>query len=145
MCTLNVLPAASWPFFSFSTMSGSPAAARKVGSQSWCWTISLETTPAGILPGQRTIIGTRNAPSQFVFFSLRKGVVPASGQVFMCGPLSVAVHDDRVLSDPELVEQIEQLADVLVVVDHRVVVGRLPAAGLARGSGASCASGGACA
>ncbi len=45
MCTLNFLPAASWPFFSFSTMSGSPAAARNVGSQSWCWTISLETTP----------------------------------------------------------------------------------------------------
>ena len=41
-----------------------------------------------------------------------------------------AVHDDRVVGDPELVEQIEQLADVLVVVDHRVVVRRLPAAGL---------------
>jgi hypothetical protein len=78
-----------WPAFSFSTMSGSPAAARKVGSQSWCWMISFETTPAGIFPGQRTISGTRNAPSQFVFFSLRNGVMPPSGQVFMCGPLSV--------------------------------------------------------
>ena len=89
MCTLNVLPAASWPCLSFSTMSGSPAAARNVGSQSWCCTISLETTPAGILPGQRTSSGTRNAPSQFVFFSLRNGVIAPSGQVFMCGPLSV--------------------------------------------------------
>jgi hypothetical protein len=26
---------------------------------------------------------------QLVFFSLRKGVMPPSGQVFMCGPLSV--------------------------------------------------------
>ena len=70
-------------------MSGSPAIARNVGSQSWCWTISLETTPAGILPGQRTSSGTRKAPSQLVFFSLRNGVIAPSGQVFMCGPLSV--------------------------------------------------------
>jgi len=40
-----------WPPFSFSMMSASPAAARKVGSQSWCWMISFETTPAGIAPG----------------------------------------------------------------------------------------------
>ena len=33
--------------------------------------------------------GTRKAPSQFEFFSLRKGVIAPSGQVFMCGPLSV--------------------------------------------------------
>ena len=31
----------------------------------------------------------RNAPSQFEFFSLRNGVMPPSGHVFMCGPLSV--------------------------------------------------------
>jgi hypothetical protein len=51
--------------------------------------ISFDTTPAGMLAGQRIISGTRKAPSQFVFFSLRNGVMPASGQVFMCGPLSV--------------------------------------------------------
>ena len=89
MCTLKVLSPTVCPAFSFSTMSGSPAAARNVGSQSWCWTISFETTPAGILPGQRISSGTRKAPSQFVFFSLRNGVMPPSGQVFMCGPLSV--------------------------------------------------------
>ena len=77
------------PALSFSTMSGSPAAATNVGSQSWCWMISFDTTPAGILPGHRTISGTRKAPSQLVFFSLRNGVMPPSGQVFMCGPLSV--------------------------------------------------------
>jgi hypothetical protein len=32
-----------WPFFSFTTISGWPAAARNVGSQSWCCTISFET------------------------------------------------------------------------------------------------------
>ena len=90
MCTLNVLPAASWPCFSFSTMSGSPAAARNVGSQSWCWTISLETTPARSSRASARSAGTRNAPSQFVFFSLRNGVIAPSGHVFMCGPLSVA-------------------------------------------------------
>ena len=58
---------------------------KNVGSQSWCWTISFETTPAGLLPGHRIISGIRNAPSQFVFFSLRKGVMPPSGHVFICG------------------------------------------------------------
>ena len=49
----------------------------------------LRTSPAGMWPGHRTIAGTRYAPSQFEFFSLRNGVMPASGQLFMCGPLSV--------------------------------------------------------
>ena len=72
--------------------------------------ISLETTPAGILPGQRIISGIRKAPSQLEFFSLRNGVMPPSGQVFMCGPLSVRVDDDGVLGDAQLVEQVEQLS-----------------------------------
>src|SRR5208282_5760571 len=109
-------------------MSGSPAMARKVGSQSWCWTISLEIWPGWILPGQRTTIGTRNAPSQLVFFSLRNGVIAPSGQEFMCGPLSVE-YMTSVLSS-ELVESVEHLTDVLVVIDHRVVVRRLPASRL---------------
>jgi hypothetical protein len=46
----------------------------------WC-TISLDTVSALILPGQRTIAGTRQPPSQLVFFSPRNGVIPASGQV----------------------------------------------------------------
>jgi hypothetical protein len=37
------------------------------------------------------------------------------------------VDDDGVLGDAELIQQVEQLAHVPVVVDHRVVVGRLPA------------------
>ena len=51
--------------------------------------ISLETEPGLMCPGQRTMAGTRKAPSQLEFFSLRNGVMPASGQEFMCGPLSV--------------------------------------------------------
>src|SRR5262245_56361827 len=37
------------------------------------------------------------APSQFEFFSFRKGVIPASGHEFMCGPLSV-LYITKVLS-----------------------------------------------
>jgi hypothetical protein len=70
-------------------MSGSPAAASSVGSQSRPLKISLDTASAWILPGQRIMAGTRKAPSQLVFFSLRKGVMAPSGHEFMCGPLSV--------------------------------------------------------
>ena len=63
-------------------MSGSPAAAIRVGSQSSPLTISFEIEPGWIRPGQRIRHGTRKAPSQLVFFSLRNGVVPASGQEF---------------------------------------------------------------
>ena len=66
------------PFSSFSLMSGSPAAARKVGSQSWCWTISFETDARpGSCPASGSCTGTRKAPSQLVFFSLRNGVIAA--------------------------------------------------------------------
>jgi hypothetical protein len=43
--------------------------------------ISFEIEPAAILPGQRTMACTRQAPSQFVFLSPRNGVAAASGQV----------------------------------------------------------------
>ena len=43
--------------------------------------IVLDTDPASIWPGKRTIVGTRQPPSQLVFFSPRKGVDAASGQV----------------------------------------------------------------
>ena len=39
--------------------------------------------PGLMWPGQRTRHGTRNAPSQFVFFSERNQVIAPSGQVFM--------------------------------------------------------------
>ena len=45
-------------------MSGTPAAASNVGSQSRFETISLHSLPGLVTPGQRTSQGTRNAPSQ---------------------------------------------------------------------------------
>jgi hypothetical protein len=68
---------------------GIATAASRVGAQSRCDMISFETERGSSLPGQRTIWGTRNAPSQPVFFSLRNFVVPASGQELRCRPLSV--------------------------------------------------------
>ena len=47
-------------------------------------------------------------------------------------PVVGRVHHEGVLRDAELVQQVQHLADVLVVIDHRVVVGRLPAPGLAQ-------------
>ena len=70
-------------------MSGSPAAANNVTNQSLWLTMPVSTLPAAMRPGHRTSAGTRYAPSQLEFFSLRNGVIPASGQEFMCGPLSV--------------------------------------------------------
>ena len=83
------MPLAVYPTRSFPTMSGSPATAQSVGIQS-LWLISwLVTVPGLITPGQRTRQGTRKAPSQLVFFSLRNQVMAPSGQVFMWGPLSL--------------------------------------------------------
>ncbi len=70
-------------------MSGSPAAASSVGSQSSCEKMSLTIVPGLITPGQRTSIGTRKPPSQVVPFSPWNGVVPPSGQVPVSAPLSV--------------------------------------------------------
>ena len=131
MWTLKSLPAASWPSSSFATTSGSPAIARNVGSQSWCCTISLDTTPASIRPGQRTTIGTRKAPSQLVFFSLRNGVIAPSGQLFMCGPLSVLYMTNVSSAMPSSSSRSSSSPTLLVVVDHRVVVRGLPRPGLA--------------
>ena len=101
-------------------MSGSPAAASSVGNQSRPETISLDTSPGLIWPGQRIIAGTRKAPSQLVSFSLRNGVVAASGQENWFGPVVGCVDDDGVVGDAEIVERLEELADVTVMLDHAV-------------------------
>ena len=112
-------------------MSGSPAIARNVGSQSWCWTISLVTHARRHLAGPAH--EQRNAERAFPVGVLlaaerrHRAVRPA----VHVRPVVGAVHDERVVGDAELVEQVEQLADVLVVVDHRVVIRRLPAPRLA--------------
>ena len=59
MCTLKFLSPTWWPCLHFSTMSGSPAAARNVGIQSWCWTISLDTDAGLDLAGPADQLGDR--------------------------------------------------------------------------------------
>jgi hypothetical protein len=81
----------------------------------------LSVTPAGKRPGQRMKAGTRKAPSQFEFFSPWKGVVPASGGVVVRAVVR-RVLDDRVVGEAEVVDQLQQLTDVHVVLDHAVAV-----------------------
>ena len=42
------------------------------------------------------------------------------------------VQDESIFGNAELVEIIENLADIFIVIDHCVMVGRLPSAGLAQ-------------
>src|SRR5271167_2236165 len=78
-------------------MLGSPAAATNVGNQSSPEKIPFSTFPAGTLPGQRTIAGTRKPPSSPVPLPPANGVCPPSGQVKFSAPLSV-VNTTMVLS-----------------------------------------------
>src|ERR1700683_2549634 len=74
---------------SSAAMFGLPAAATKVGSQSRPETMPFSTLPAGTLPGQRMMQGTRKPPSSAVPLPPAKGVCPPSGQVKFSAPLSV--------------------------------------------------------
>src|SRR6476620_789846 len=103
-------------------MSGSPAMAQKVGTQSLWLISSLVTVPGRIAPGQRTRQGTRKAPSQLVFFSERNQVMAPSGHVFMCGPVVARIDHDGVGGDAHVVERLEQSADGVVVLLHAVDV-----------------------
>ena len=57
----------------------------------------FSTLPAGTLPGQRIIAGTRKPPSNTVPLLCAKGVCPPSGHVKTSVPLSV-VNTTMVLS-----------------------------------------------
>ena len=87
------------PAFSFSTMSGSPAAARNVGSQSWCCTISLDTLPRLDLsrPADHLRNPERALPVGGLLAAERGGraVGPGVGMRAVVG----AVDDDGVLGD----------------------------------------------
>ncbi len=48
------------------------------------------------------------------------------------------IHDDGVVGDAQVIQRLEDRADVLVVVNHRVVVFALPAAGLPHALGLHC-------
>ena len=62
---------------------------------------------------------------------MRNGVIAPSGQRVHVRTVVGRVHDEGVVGDAEVVERLEDRADVLVVVDHGVVVLALPTAGLA--------------
>ena len=67
------------------------------------------------------VLGVENFISKGENSSLRNGVIAASGDEFMCGPLSVE-YMTKVLSAMPI-ERLEHCPDVLVVVDRGVVVG----------------------
>ena len=83
----------------------------------------LEIEPALILPGQRTSNGTRKAPSQLVFFSLRNGVVAPSGQELLCGPLSVEYMTKVSSAIPSWSSRLKHLSNIFIMVDHRIMIG----------------------
>ena len=117
------------PFSNRSLIVVSPAAASNVGNQSSPEKISVDTSPALICPGQRIMAGTRNAPSQLVSFSLRNGVVAASGQRELIGTVVGRVDHDGVICYPQVIERFEELAYVLIVLNHAIgiFVARHPA------------------
>ena len=99
-------------------MFGLPAAATRVGNQSRPEMMPFSTLPAGTLPGQRIIAGTRKPPSMTVPLDCANGVCPPSGQVKTSVPLSV-VNTTIVLSlTPMLLELLHHQADVVVELRH---------------------------
>ena len=60
----------------------------------------FSTLPAGTLPGQRIIAGTRKPPSKAVPLPPANGVCPPSGQVKFSAPLSVVKTTMVLLSKP---------------------------------------------
>ena len=91
-----------------------------------CEKISLDTVPGLITPGQRIAHGTRQPPSQLVSFSPRNGVEPPSGQLMTSAPLSVEYITMVLSAMPELIELVEQFADVPVVLHHAVGIDAQP-------------------
>ena len=115
--------------------SGSPAIARKVGSQSWCWMISLEIGPGFDLA--RPAHQHRDAERAFpvgVLLAAERGHAAVRPRVHVRAVVG-RIHDEGIVGDAELIEEVEHLADVLVMVDHGVVIGRLPPSRLAQALG----------
>ena len=119
---MNVLPAASWPLSSFSLTSGSPAAARNV------W---QPVVPADDLVGHRPGLDLARPAdhARHPERALPVGVLLAAERGH--GAVRPGVHvravvgrveDDGVVGDLQVVERLEQLADVPVVLDHAVGV-----------------------
>ena len=103
-------------------MFGLPAAATKVGNQSSPDMSPFSTLPAGTLPGQRTMQGTRKPPSSTVPLPPANGVWPPSGQVKFSAPLSVREHDDGVVRRARSFELLHHRADDVVELRHARLV-----------------------
>ena len=107
-------------------MSGSPAAARNVASQSWWVTMPFDHRAR--LELARPAHESRHAPAAFPVGVLLgperrdAGIRPAVVVDAVVG----GVHDDGVVGDAQFVELVQHLADALVVGDHHVVVVSLP-------------------
>ena len=75
----------------------------------------------------------RNAEGAFpigvLFAAERRGA--AIGPAVAMRAVVGRILDQRILGDAQFVQQVEQLANILVMVDHGVVIVGLPAAGLA--------------
>ena len=87
----------------------------------------FSTEPAGILPGQRR--NRRHAPCAFpvgVFLAAER-CIGAIGPSVVLWAVVGGIHDDGVIGDAQLIDLVEDLADLLVVGDHPVAVVVLPA------------------
>ena len=103
-------------------MSGSPAAARNVGSQSCPLTISLDTRPGLDLARPADHAGHPERPLPVgVLLAAERGHRPVRPGVHVRAVVG-RVEDDGVVGDAQVVEGLEQLADVAVVLDHAVGV-----------------------
>ena len=82
--------------------------------------ISLQIEPASIFPGHRASMGTRNAPSQLVFFSLRNGVM--QGRVTEYDPPNALAYlwgEDAATSSEVRYELTAKGDETYLVLTHR--------------------------
>src|SRR5580692_3605868 len=111
-------------------MLGFPAAATNVGNQSSPDMTPFSTLPAGTLPGQRMMAGTRKPPSKTVPLLCANGVCPPSGQV----KTSVGrEHDDGVVVDAQVLELLHHQTDIVVELRHAGFVNGPAVLRIARG------------
>ena len=80
------------------------------------------TVPGLMTPGQRMTVGTRIAafPVRVLFAAEHRGAAVGPGEDL--GAVVGGIHDDGVVVEAQLLELVEQLADVAVVLDHAVGV-----------------------
>ena len=118
--TLKFLPLSVVPFTSLSTRSGSPAAAAKVGMKSSCAQMSLTIVPGCDHAGPADQAGNAEGALPVGRLLAPEGRGAAIGPRKGFGAIVGRVNDDGVVGDAEVVEQLQQLADVAVGLHHAV-------------------------